>query len=562
MNLHNYLPNFENASHKVLFKNMEDYIQFKYYDSLFGGMVPLILANGLRVNIVILSSPMDAENDHKVYCEDQNVCDATIYVYKKGDHYDGIEPTSSSNTSKCNSVLWEYQSSSFNCDVKFLVWNINGLNVHKLDKNLNGELMMAHDIILLSETWTSAEQDFYLSGYFFYNFPRETRHRKAKRASGGLGIFIKTDICNGVTVLEKKREFIVWLKLSKSFFKVERDIYVGSVYIPPEGSLYVYDGMYEEIQHDILAFPEDSEVLLVGDYNARTNTCADFISSGGNNGELADILSANNAAFHQIDELYTENLLTRYSMDKCHVNLHGRDLLEFCKGAGFLIVNGRIGEDRGIGEFTRVDTTGSNLVDYVICSPTLFKQFGSFKVHAKLPESDHKPLSYSINCKQIKDKSSDLTGKSWERQLNYKWTQAGLIKIKPVLTDDIGNKNRKYVKEAMVSLCDSNVVAQALDSMLYTAFNRAFGKNPTAKYCNKVTKTGSRLKWFDHELKEKRRQAIKAGDHVISHADKQIHITACRNYRTLRQRKQRDFHRDCMYVRLVVRVAANVAYAE
>ena len=105
---------------------------------------------------------------------------------------------------------------------------------------------------------------------------------------------------------------------------VERGIYVGSVYIPPP---YVYDGMCEDFQQDMLAFPQDSEVLLVGDYNARTNTCADFISSGGNIGELADILPANNAAFHQWDEVYTENLLTRYSLDKCHVNSHGRDLL-------------------------------------------------------------------------------------------------------------------------------------------------------------------------------------------------------------------------------------------
>ena len=117
-------------------KNMEHYIKFKHYDPLFGHTVPLILANGLRVNIVILISPMDAENDHKVCCEDQNVCDATIYVYKKGDHYVDLEPISSSNTGNYNSVLWGYQSSSFNCDVKVLVWNINGLNVHKLDKKL------------------------------------------------------------------------------------------------------------------------------------------------------------------------------------------------------------------------------------------------------------------------------------------------------------------------------------------------------------------------------------------------------------------------------------------
>ena len=46
-------------------------------------------------------------------------------------------------------------------------------------------------------------------------------------------------------------------------------------------------------------------------------------------------------------------------MDACRMNSHGRDLIEFCKNDGLLIVNGRVGEDRGIDEFTRVDTTGS-----------------------------------------------------------------------------------------------------------------------------------------------------------------------------------------------------------
>ena len=166
---------------------MEDYIKFKHYDSLFGDMVPLILANGLRVNNVVLISPMDAQNDHKFYCKDQNVYDAIIYIYEKGNHYDGIEPISSNNTGNCgncDSVLWNYQSSSFQCDVKFLMWNINGMNVHKLDKDLTGELMIVHEVILLSETLTNSEEDFNLSGYFLYNFSREIRHMKAKRVSG------------------------------------------------------------------------------------------------------------------------------------------------------------------------------------------------------------------------------------------------------------------------------------------------------------------------------------------------------------------------------------------
>ena len=79
----------------------------------------------------------------------------------------------------------------------------------------------------------------------------------------------------------------MWLRLNKSFFRLDKDIYIGSVYIPPEGSSYVYDGIYEEIQQDILALPENYEILLVGDYNARTTTRTHFIfSSGGSDGEL------------------------------------------------------------------------------------------------------------------------------------------------------------------------------------------------------------------------------------------------------------------------------------
>ena len=80
--------------------------------------------------------------------------------------------------------------------------------------------------------------------------------------------------CHG---LREKGEYIVWLKLNKSFFRLDKDIYIGSVYIPPEWSSYVCNGIYEEIQQDILAFPESSEILLVGDYNARTSTRTAFI---------------------------------------------------------------------------------------------------------------------------------------------------------------------------------------------------------------------------------------------------------------------------------------------
>ena len=200
---------FQNVSPDELYINMEDYLKFKHYDSLFGDLVPLILANGLGIDILILMSPLDTQYRRHVQCEHLNVPDDTIYVYKEGDHYDGIVPIHLNNegTDCYNSVThMKYKKPhSPQGGLKFLVWNINGLTEHKLNKDIAGELMMKHDIILLSEIWTEAEQKFYLNGYQYHNFPRTVRHKKAKRASGGLGVFIKNEICDGITVLEKKK---------------------------------------------------------------------------------------------------------------------------------------------------------------------------------------------------------------------------------------------------------------------------------------------------------------------------------------------------------------------
>ena len=59
-------------------------------------------------------------------------------------------------------------------------------------------------------------------------------------------------------------------------------------------------------------------------------------------------------------------------MDKAHNNDHGNHLLELCKSTGLVIFNGRLGADKGTGEYTRVDTTGCSVIDYFVGSPALF----------------------------------------------------------------------------------------------------------------------------------------------------------------------------------------------
>ena len=56
-----------------------------------------------------------------------------------------------------------------------------------------------------------------------------------------------------------------------------------------------------------------------------------------------------------------------------NVNSNGRKLLDFCKLNGLRICNGRFGQDKGVGKYTYIGSTGSSVVNYVIMSPSLIE---------------------------------------------------------------------------------------------------------------------------------------------------------------------------------------------
>ena len=67
--------------------------------------------------------------------------------------------------------------------------------------------------------------------------------------------------------------FVSW-KLDKSFFNLEKDIYVCSVYIPPSNSTFCssYKGNdpFDELQQQISFYSRKGDIILNGDFNART----------------------------------------------------------------------------------------------------------------------------------------------------------------------------------------------------------------------------------------------------------------------------------------------------
>ena len=85
----------------------------------------------------------------------------------------------------------------------------------------------------------------------------------------------------------------------------------------------------------------------------------------------------------------------RLSKDS-EVNKYGRALIGLSKAGDLTIANGRLFSDAGVGDFTRVGTTGRSTVDYVCVSSIDLDSIIDFRVGLLMPESDHKPLECTM----------------------------------------------------------------------------------------------------------------------------------------------------------------------
>ena len=111
--------------------------------------------------------------------------------------------------------------------------------------------------------------------------------------------------------------------------------------------------------------------MILGDFNARTNTLEDFISKDGNN----FINDTSENCLQPKNRLNFEN----------QINNHGKQLINLCKNCDMKILNRRTKGD-SFGRATFHGNNGISVVDYIICDQELFRNTNYFVV---------KPPTYS-----------------------------------------------------------------------------------------------------------------------------------------------------------------------
>ncbi|CAG2213625.1 unnamed protein product [Mytilus edulis] len=240
-----------------------------------------------------------------------------------------------------------------------------------------------------------------------------------------------------------------------------------------------------------------SKCLLVGDFNARTGSEDDFIFVPDSESHVVDIENIQINAVCNLDQYDFSR--KRNSRDK-NKNRFGNQLLEFCKGNNFFIMNGRTLGDID-GKFT---CRNSSVVDYCLCSAELIQNFTDFKVldFSSLYSDVHSPIEISLKQtdQEVSTKCSDDT-RTNEQKINN-WTNEKSHKFLECLNlTEIENINSEIDGTTVVTQETVDMIISKIGKVLINSAGNTFGFKVSA---GKKSEHRKNKPWFDHDCKAAR----------------------------------------------------------
>ena len=257
------------------------------------------------------------------------------------------------------------------------------------------------DIICLQET----RKEVKFRDYRCFNLTRKGTK------GGGVAIAVSRSISAGISkVTSLSSVDTIAIKLSKHFFKTNKDIIIINTYIPPCNSSYYkrleYDP-FEALSNEISQLESHSDIIVCGDFNSRTKTTYE--------GSIVQLdIPGNDAP----DNSTNVCLPDRNNMDT-RGNSHSDSFIDLATVHNLAIVNGRTQGDL-FGEFTCITYQGASTVDYILTPHHLLGDITEFRVGNLNCYSDHRPLKLSLTAPEPHTRQS-ITFNFEQTPLPFKW---------------------------------------------------------------------------------------------------------------------------------------------
>ncbi|CAG2241035.1 unnamed protein product [Mytilus edulis] len=188
------------------------------------------------------------------------------------------------------------------------------------------------------------------------------------------------------------------------------------------------------------------DILLCGDFNARTNTAVDFVANDN------DFIHSNYDRHYLVDSIS----LDRNNQDTVRCG-RGNSLLELCIQSGLRILNGRTCGDT-LGKFTSHNSMGSSVIDYMVVSESMYHNILSFRVHDFIKSlSDHCMLSCLLSVDFVENmKNSRVPRCPTPRK--FLWNDDSICKFQQALQlPSVTSKLDQFVHNSVYSLDQDSI---------------------------------------------------------------------------------------------------------
>ena len=378
------------------------------------------------------------------------------------------------------------------------------------------DVINKHDIFAIVETHATHNAELNICNFKHFI---KCRDKSGKRTFGGLSVYVNQKLSEGISYVPTENKNAIWCKLDKTFFNFQKDIYLGTVYLSPsnfERSNSV--DLIGELEVEMLHFLQKGDIIVQGDFNARTGNMQETISDDDN-------VFLNVPEDYEADEPYI-----RQSQDSGTINSRGRNLLETCTALNLRILNGRIVGDLG-GKKTCFHYNGSSVVDYVIAYKNILRNVQYLIVNPLKPHlSDHCHISYAIKASPARSDSTGLPSSCKLTEHNRLWWN---IKLKDKLKRSLQSQEFQSKFEDALSHDNVNIATELVNQALVEACKTAGLKSQKQKHSHKQRKN-----WFDQEC-ETEKENLKSLGKRISHNPDNVQL------RTILHEKKKSFKKTC-----------------
>ena len=275
------------------------------------------------------------------------------------------------------------------------------------------------------------------------------------------------------------------------------DIYICAVYIPSANSSYSksinYD-ILELIEKDLTKYKAKGEVMICGDFNARTASEVDFISQ-----DSPKYLPL-------FDSYKNDDTMRVRNNNDVVLDTRGKELLELCICNQLRIANGRCFGDI-FGKYTCFNPSGQSTVYYLLIFEGILSHILYYRVSDFIPlfSDCHCKISWEILAKFKNECHNTASNMTKKISINFKWKQDSSEKFQCALNlNEVQLKINQFQENSkhVSSASEINKVVSEFNDILITAANLSLSK-PSS-----IGKRRKNKKWFDTDLRKLRDKVI------------------------------------------------------